>query len=93
MSGQGVVQQIVRLHFRIEGKGLFDLPLGLGEVTVRLADTAMGAPGMLVVENNIAPRLVKLLGRVIRRMEHRPQRLGLHQAFGGVAIDRGLRRG
>ena len=57
-------EQFPRLGVGVECKRLLDLPLVLDERHVRLVDAVVRAPGVLVVEDHVAPRGGELLGGI-----------------------------
>ena len=88
-------QQFPRLGVGVERERLLDLPLVLDERLVGLGDAVVGAPGVLVVEDHVAPGGGELLGGIAGRVEHRPEGFGLHEPLGGGAVEGGFagRRG
>ena len=52
----------------------------------------MGAPGVFAIEQHIAPGFLEVGGRERAWVADGPQRLGLHDALGGSAVQRRLRR-
>ena len=70
----------------VQGERLLDLPLVLDERRVGLGDAVVGAPGVLVVEDHVAPGLGEWPGGVLPRAEHGGERLGLHEPLGGRAV-------
>ena len=81
-------QQFPRLRVGIERERLLDLPLILDELLVRLGDAVARAPGVLVVEDHVAPGVGELGRRILSRVEHGPEGFGLHEPLGGGAVDR-----
>ena len=77
------LQQLAGLRFGVSGKGLFDGPLVFGQLAVRLADAAVSPPCVLVVQDHVAPGIVKAIAGKLGRFQDRPQRFRLNEPFGG----------
>jgi hypothetical protein len=91
-SAERLREQLPRLFIRVEREALFHLPLVVHERQVRLADAVMRALAVFAIEQDVTPGLLEGSRRESPRVADGPQRLGLHQALGGSAVQRCLKR-